>query len=55
MDKTLAAIYAVSGNGKSSGYQSKAHKSRVASKKEQANPPKSFFNRLKNLVDRLRR
>lgn len=55
MDKTLAAIYAVSGTGKSSGYKADTNKSHVAPEKEQENTAKNYFNKLKNLVDRLRR
>ena len=55
MDKTLAAIHAVSGTGKSPGYGANAHKPRVVPEKEQENTPKNYFNKLKILVDRLRR
>ena len=55
MDKTLGAIYAVSGTGKSPGYRSVTHKPQVAPVKKQANTAKTYFNKLKIFVDRLRR
>lgn len=55
MDKTLAAIYAVSGTGKSPGYQSVAHERQITIVNKQANTKKSYFDKLKKLVDRLRR
>ena len=55
MDKTLAVLYAVTVTRKSSGYSTNTHRPHGAPEKEQENTAKNYFNKLKNLVDRLRR
>ena len=45
MDKTFAAIYAVTYTGKSSGYRPLAYKPQTGTVRKQANMVKTYFNR----------